>query len=143
MSKTTETKTAAKTNSVAEAANKATDVANKIVDSKQVNAVFNMFGALATAGRKSVEGVIEIDKTLIEYSKDYVNRVAALGSDTVKAKCFNDVIDLQASFAHNSVETAAANTREIIEMARTSSKEAYAPVKEVIDGYRNKSEAAA
>ncbi len=129
MSKTTETKAAVKSTPAA-------DAVSKIVDNEQINAVFGMFGALATAGRKSVEGVIEIDKNLIEYSKDYFSRVTALGNDTIKAKCLNDVIDLQASFAHNSVETAAANTREIIELARTSSKEAYAPVKEVIDNVK-------
>ncbi len=125
---------------------KAGEVANKAVSNvvnKAVNPIAGIFSAMTIAGRKSFEGVIEVDKALLGYGKDYLNRVVALCQDTVKAKCLNDVIDLQASFAHNSVETAAANTREVIEMVRTNSKEAYAPVKEVIDNYRSKDGAAA
>ncbi|MCL6282465.1 phasin family protein [Ruegeria sp. 2012CJ41-6] len=101
------------------------------------NTVSSLFGAYITSGRKLVEGVIEVDKTLLGYAKNSFDGYVALGKDTMQAKCLNDVIDLQAAHAHASIENGAANAREVVELSRTRAKEAYAPLKEVIDTYRS------
>ncbi|WP_372574711.1 phasin family protein [Ruegeria jejuensis] len=122
--------TAAKTNAADTVSKATTSIANVS------NTVSSLFGAYVTSGRKVVEGVIEVDKTLLGYAKNAVDGYVALGKDTMQAKCLNDVIDLQAAHAHASIENGAANAREVIELSRTRAKEAYAPLKEIIDTYR-------
>ena len=99
-------------------------------------AVSGLFSAYFTTGRKIVEGVIEVDKALIGYAKEAVTGYVDLGKETVQAKCLNDVIDLHAAHAHARIEATAANAREVVELSKDKAKEAYAPVKGVIDTYR-------
>ncbi|MFA3917423.1 phasin family protein [Ruegeria hyattellae] len=123
--------TAPKTNPAANVSKATSSIANVS------NTVSSLFGAYITSSRKVVEGVIEVDKTLLGYAKNAVDGYVALGKDTMQAKCLNDVIDLQAAHAHASIENGAANAREVVELSRTRAKEAYAPLKEVIDTYRS------
>ncbi len=125
-------------NKVEKAQDVATDAVNTATKtvSDASKTVSNLFSAYFTSGRKVVEGVIEVDKALLGYAKEAVNGYVALGKDTVQAKCLNDVIDLHAAHAHASIESTAANAREIVELSKEKAKEAYAPVKEVIDTYR-------
>lgn len=95
-----------------------------------------LFSAYFTSVRKVAEGVFEVDKALFGYAKDTVNGYVALGMETMQAKCLNDVIDLHAAHAHASIETGAANAREVVELSKEKAKEAYAPVKQIIDTYR-------
>ncbi len=99
-------------------------------------AVSGLFGAYFTTVRKVAEGVIEVDKALLGYARDAANGYMTLGKETVQAKCLNDVIDLHAAHAHASIEASAANAREVVEISKEKAKEAYAPVKEIIDTYR-------
>lgn len=102
----------------------------------------NLFGAYVTTLRKAAEGLIAVDKAILIQMNTAGKEFVELGRDTMRAKCLNDVLDLQAAYAHARVEANAANAREIIEMTKDHAKEAYAPVKEIIDGYRNKDAAA-
>ena len=99
-------------------------------------AAASMFGAVVTASRNAVSGVIEIDRTLIGYARDAVTSYVDLGKKTVQARNMNDLLDLHVANAHARVENAAANTREIVELSRQKLQEAYAPVKEVVESYR-------
>ncbi|MEO1495328.1 MAG: phasin family protein [Pseudomonadota bacterium] len=90
-----------------------------------------MFGALFAASRKTVEGVIEVDKALIGYARDAVTGYVELGKESLQAKSLNDLLDLHVARAHSRIETTAANTREIVELTRQKVGEAYVPVKEV------------
>lgn len=69
-----------------------------------------------------------MDKALLGY--------AEVSKETVKAKCLNGVLDLQAAHAHLRIGAIAANARDVVELTKDKAKEAYAPVKEVIDAYR-------
>lgn len=117
---------------------KATEVAAEATNSvtNASKAVSGLFGAYFTSGRKAIEGIIEVDKALLGFAKNAVEGYVALGKDTMQAKCLNDVIDLHASAAHSRIETGAANAREVVELTKDKAKEAYAPMKEVIDTYR-------
>ncbi|MEO0762923.1 MAG: phasin family protein, partial [Pseudomonadota bacterium] len=77
-----------------------------------------MFGALFAASRKTVEGVIEVDKALIGYARDAVTGYVELGKESLQAKSLNDLLDLHVARAHSRIETTAANTREIVELTR-------------------------
>ncbi|WP_037312297.1 phasin family protein [Ruegeria halocynthiae] len=123
---TTETKTAE-----AKVATTALDSATNA--SKALTGLFN---AYFTSGRKAIEGIIEVDKALLGYAKEAVTGYVELSKDTVQAKCLNDVLDLHAAHAHSRIEATAANAREVVELTKDKAKEAYAPVKEVIDTYR-------
>lgn len=103
---------------------------------KASKAVSGLFGAYFTSSRKVIEGIIEVDKTLFGFAKNAIDGYVTLGKDTMQAKCLNDVIDLHAAAAHARIETGAANAREVVEMTKDKAKEAYAPMKEVIDTYR-------
>ena len=107
-----------------------------VTATKATEAVTGLFTAYFTAARKTVEGVIEVDKALIGYAREAAESYVALGKDTVNAKCLNDVIELQAAHAHARIGANAANAREVVEMTKDRAKEAYAPLKEVIDTYR-------
>ena len=120
-----------KTNTETKATNKA--VATATDASKAVSGLFSAYFA---SGRKAIEGIIEVDKALFGYAKDAVEGYVELGKETVQAKCLNDVIDLHAAHAHSRIEATAANAREVVELTRDKAKEAYAPMKEVIDTYR-------
>ena len=63
--------------------------------------------------------------------------VAGHGKAIMKAKSINDVVDLQASYAHSAIETTAADSRELLDMARMKTEEAYAPIKEVIAEFQS------
>ena len=117
-----------------EVATVATETSKTVSNATQ--SVSNLFGACFSAGRKTIEGMIEVDKALYGYAKDAVGSYATLSKETMKAKSINDVIDLHVASAHARVEANAANTREVIEMTREKIQDAYAPVKEVIDTYR-------
>ena len=95
-----------------------------------------MLGALVSASRKAVAGVIEADKTLFGYAKDAVVSYVELGKETVQAKSLSDVLDLHVARAHARIEATAANTREIVELTRQKLNETYAPVKDVVAAYR-------
>ena len=95
-----------------------------------------MLGALVSASRKAVAGVIEVDKTLFGYAKDAVVSYVELGKETVQAKSLSDVLDLHVARAHARIEATAANTREIVELTRQKLNETYAPVKDVVAAYR-------
>lgn len=95
-----------------------------------------MFGAFFSAGRKAVEGVIEVDKALLGYARDAVTGYVELGKETMQAKSLNDVLDLHVARAHSRIETTAANTREILELTRQKVGETYAPVKDVLQASR-------
>ncbi len=101
----------------------------------------SLFGAFFSAGRTAVEGVIEIDRTLIGYARDAVTNYVDLGKQTVQARNLNELLDLYVANAHSRVENTAANTREIVDLSRQKLDETYAPVKEVIDTYRGPSAA--
>lgn len=94
----------------------------------------SLFGALTLSARKAIEGVVEVDKALFGYAKEGVSEFYTLGRESMNAKCLNDLIDLQASFAHARIEATAANAREVVDLSRAKAKEAYAPVKDVIGG---------
>ena len=96
-----------------------------------------MFGAVFSAGRKAVEGVIEVDKALIGYARDAVTGYVELGKESMQAKSMNDLLDLHVARAHSRIETTAANTREILELTRQKVGETYAPVKEVFQTSRS------
>ncbi len=132
--KTTKTTESNTTKAKSEATDAAATATKSIADASK--AVSGLFNAYFASGRKAIEGVIEVDKALLGYAKDAVNGYVALGKETMQAKCLNDVIDLHAAHAHSSIEATAANAREVVELSRTKAKEAYAPVKEVIDTYR-------
>jgi hypothetical protein len=133
MTKTT-TKTAAAETAAEKIETVGVDATQKVAETTK--AITNVFSALTQATRKTVEGVIAVDKTLLGYAKNAVTSYVDLGKASLQAKCLNDLIDLQAAYAHNSIETTAANAREVVDMSRTKAKEAYAPVKEIIDTYK-------
>ncbi|SEB00641.1 phasin family protein [Rubrimonas cliftonensis] len=97
-----------------------------------------MLGALASASRNAVAGVIEVDKALFGYARDAVTGYVELGKETIQAKSLSDVLDLHVARAHARIEATAANTREIVELTREKLSETYAPVKEVVAAYRAK-----
>ena len=103
---------------------------------KAGKAVTGLFSAYFASGRKAVEGVIEVDRALLGYAKDAFDGYVTLSKETMQAKCLNDVIDLHAAHAHARIEASAANAREVVELTKDKAKEAYAPVKDVIDTYR-------
>lgn len=144
MSQASKTAATAKTDTKA-AATKAAAVETKAVDSDAAatkpvtdatKAVSGLFNAYVTSGRKAIEGIVEVDKTILGFAKDAFSGYVTLGKDTMQAKCLNDVIDLHAAHAHASIEASAANAREVVELSKTKAKEAYAPVKDIIDTYR-------
>lgn len=115
----------------------------KIVTPEKINnTAFSLFGAYIGCLRKTADGVIAVDKAILAQLNTAGKEFVELGRGTLQAKCLNDVLDLQAAYAHARVEASAANAREIIEMTKDHAKEAYASVKEVIDGYRSKDIAA-
>lgn len=118
--KATEAKVEAQVNETTNKLNEGTEVAR------------NLFGAFTQSGKKAFAGVIEFDKALFGIAKNTVSGALNHGKATMSAKCINDVVDLQAAYAHSYIEDAAANSRELIDMARSKTQEAYAPVKEAI-----------
>lgn len=96
----------------------------------------SIFGAVFNAGRTAVNGVIEIDRTLIGYAKDAVTGYVDLGKKTIQARNLNDLLDLHVASAHARVETTAANVREIVDLSRQKLQDAYAPVKDAVATYR-------
>lgn len=128
---TSKPETATEITKSVEVVNQAAETANKAG-----KAVSGLFGAYFASSRKLIEGVIEVDKALFGYAKDAVTGYVDLGKETFQAKCLNDVIDLHAAYAHSRIETTAANAREVVELTKDKAKEAYAPMKEVIDTYR-------
>jgi len=96
----------------------------------------SVLGAIYTAGRTAVVGVIEIDRTLLGYAKDAVTGYIDLGKQTIKARNLNELLELHVAQAHARVETTAANAREIVELSRQKLQESYEPVKEAVATYR-------
>ncbi|MDJ0858808.1 MAG: phasin family protein [Dinoroseobacter sp.] len=105
---------------------------------KPVAVATNVFSSLAKSGSKTLEGIFEIDKALLGYARASITGYVEHGKASFAAKDINTLIDLQAAFLHSAIETGAANTREVVELARTKSTEAYAPIKDVIDTYRSR-----
>jgi len=99
-------------------------------------AAASFFGAVFTAGRTAVAGVIEVDRTLIGYARDAITGYVELGKKSIQARNLNDLLDLHVASAHARVENTAANAREIVELSRQKLEEAYAPVKEIVATYR-------
>ncbi len=101
-----------------------------------------LFGALGESGRKTFDGVLAFDKALIDIVKTGVTSYIDHGKATMSAKCINDVVDLQAAYAHSAIEAGAANTRELLDLAKDRTEEAYAPVKQAIADLKDDSKAA-
>ena len=115
-----------------------TATARKSATKQPAAAATNVFSSLAKSGAKTLEGIVEIDKALLGYARDSIVGYVEHGKASLAAKDINTLIDLQASFLHSAIESGAANTREVIELARARSTEAYAPVKDAIDTYRSR-----
>lgn len=111
---------------------KATDAKNTARDSfaNGTKAVTDLFGAFYHSGRKSVEGVIAVDKALLGYAKDTVSGTYDAARKSMGAKDINELIDIQASYAHRYIEASATNAREAIDLARMKALDAYAPLKD-------------
>lgn len=131
-----------KTTKTAKTTDLTTADAPKTAQNTAQNTALNLFGAYVTTLRKAAQGIVAVDKAILTQMNTAGKEFIDLGRDTMRAKCLNDVLDLQAAYAHARVEANAANAREIIEMTKDHAKEAYAPVKEIIDGYRNMDAAA-
>lgn len=95
-----------------------------------------MFDALVSASCKAVEGVIAVDMAIMGRAWSVANGYVALGQQTMQSKSMNDLVDLYVAQAHARVESAAADTREIVELARQKLSETYAPVKEAFEARR-------
>lgn len=94
-----------------------------------------LFQALTTGTRTAVEGVIAVDKALLGYAGEAVKSYAELGRQSFSAKCMSDLFDLHVAHAHDRIEQNAANTREVLELASTKAREAYAPVQDAVAPY--------
>lgn len=130
------TKTTAKTTKETTATEALNTGAKVAADSTK--AVTGFLSALAQSGRKTVEGVVEVDKTLFGFAKDAVNAYIAHGKASLNAKNVNELLDIQAAYAHASIETGVANTREVIDLARAKAEEAYAPVKSAVTSAKDR-----
>ncbi|WCR05900.1 phasin family protein [Paracoccus fistulariae] len=133
MTKKTETKQA---ETVVE--NKATGEAIEKVTGKVAEtgkAVSGLFSALTTGTRTALEGVIAVDKTLLGYVGEAAKSYAKLGRQSFQASSMSELFDLHVAHAHDRIEQNAANTREVLDLAQTKAKEAYAPIQEVVSAY--------
>lgn len=106
-------------------------------------AATSIANAFFLGGRKTVEGVIEVDKALFGYAREALNSYATLGRNVVNAKSMSELFDMQVAHAHDRIEQNAANTREVLDLAQTKAKEAYVPVKEAMSVYLPKKDKAA
>lgn len=106
--------------------------------SPKIKSASGMFGALCSASFKAVEGVIAVDKALVDHAWAAATGYMALGKDTMQAKSFTEALDIHVARAHARVETHAADTREIVELTRHMVSETYAPVKEAVKASRAK-----
>ena len=102
----------------------------------------NLFSALTMTGRKTFEGVVAFDKALFDVLKSNVTSYIDHGKATMSAKSINDVVELQAAYAHSCIEATAANSRELLDLAKTKTEEAYAPVKDALAGLKSGTKAA-
>lgn len=133
------TKATKATAKVTEAATaKVADVTETTTESVKTaaTAATGIFSALATSGRAAFAGIIEVDKTLFGYAKDAVTGYVDHGKKSLQAKNINDLVDLQAAYAHANIEASVANAREIVDLSRTKTIEAYAPVKDAYASYK-------
>jgi len=137
MTKTVKT-AAAKVEKVTEA--KINETTSKLTETTET--ARSLFSAFSLSGKKAFSGVIEFDKALFGIAKDTVTGAFNHGKATMSAKCINDVVDLQAAYAHSYIEATAANSRELIDLARVKTTEAYAPVKEAIEDMKGDKAAA-
>lgn len=108
----------------------------------KTDATRNLFGALSLTGKKTVEGVFAFDKALFGIAKSAVTSYVDHGKAIAGAKSISDVVDIQAAYAHSAIETTAANSRELLDLAKTKTEEAYAPVKEAIADLKSDKKAA-
>lgn len=113
-----------------------TKTTRKAAAAQPVAATTTVLSSLTDSGRKTLEGVIEIDKALLGYARESITGFVDHGKASLAAKDINSLIDLQASFLHTMIETGAANTREIVDLTKTKVEEAYAPVTDAIVNLR-------
>ena len=102
----------------------------------------SLFGALTLSGRKTLEGVLAFDKAVFGIVKNNVTSAIDHTKATMSAKSINDVVELQAAYAHSYIEATAANSRELLDLAKTRTEEAYAPVKVALSELKGDKKAA-
>ena len=102
----------------------------------------DLVSALTESGRKTFEGVLAFDKALLGIVKESITAYVDHGKATLQARSINDVVDLQAAYAHSAIEATAANTRELLDLAKTKTEEAVAPLKEVVAELKSDKKAA-
>lgn len=135
MTKETAKKVEAAKETKVEAAREMMTNANEKI-AQTTKAMNGLFSALTASSRLAFQGAVAVDKAVLGYATEAVKSYADLGRQSVSAKTVNDLVDLHVAHAHNRIEKNAANTREVLDMAQSKAKEAYAPVKVALSAYK-------
>lgn len=113
-----------------------TKPAEKTATSAKVAAAFGDAGesvrqvstALTASGRAYVEGIVALGRAFGGFGRETATEVGRHVKATVNARNLREVAELQAAWAQNRVETATAQTKEFVDLARDRSEEVIAPL---------------
>lgn len=84
--------------------------------------------AAQASGRATLEGIVEIDRAVLENLRSGVNESVAHGRAIMNAPSFGTAVELQKEFATKRLNAVTEQTKSLVELMQAKVQESWAPL---------------